>query len=400
MRILILSWSGGENDPFAFFSEQLRRRLLSIGHEAYVVPLEGPVASSIEAIHRAVGVDLVIAWQGLGSALRSGDGSQTIWERLRLPLVCLHGDHPSHNPSNHTQSSPYLLHVYWSSFFESAANWLIPRELPGVLESSPNLFEPVERYPEYAGDFFVLPKNYTHVADLRAEWRNRIRPDVRRLLDAGADAIIDAYRKGNKVNHHEVILEFLQSASVASIHGGPADAHSLSLVHFLIRTLDQVHRNTASEFVLDVLADVPIRIYGRGWEAFKARRNPNHVFLPFDRLETGASQYHTQYGILDIAPANDLLHDRSFRAMRMGAGFLISSEWKKGEAIHDGYSDLFFGGDADELLRKAEKVREDPVSHRARVQAFTNAFDACFPLEGLLERTTKCLAERGVLAFM
>jgi hypothetical protein len=395
MRIILLNWSEGENDPFSYFNQQFQQQLVALGHEAYIVPLNDLLSATMHEICATVTIDLVFTWQGLGSAIGDPATGHTLWAQLGIPLVCLHGDHPCYNPANHQQSSHHLLHVYLLPTFARDANRLIQRDRPALFEALPNFFQASEARPELRGDYFVLPKNLTPLADIRRGWKARHTDATYRLLCSGAEAIEHEYCHGNLRDHHEVILDVLSAPIPELVRAGRADASIAEVVFALDRELDQVHRNVASEFVIESLPDVPIRVYGRGWEHFASRGNPYHTFTPFDRVVDGDSQFLSALGIIDIAPLNGSLHDRTLRAMRKGAGFLVSSTWRHNEPIHDEFAALFFSGNESDLRAKVHAVRLDPEGHRARVRMFTEVFDAVFTFSDFMRRIQIHGAERG-----
>jgi hypothetical protein len=370
MRMIILNWSEGENDPFTYFSRLWQRRLHEAGHTALIVPVDAATMQTVNLLHQQARVDLAFCWQGVGSTFVPAGYTQTVWEILRIPLVCLHADHPSYNPANHQQSSPYLLHIYGEAAFADAANRTIARTWPALHGIYPRLFGLDEVHAEFAGEFFVFPKNVQELPEIREEWRTRYDAQMLGMLSAAADAIERTYREGNVVNHHQVIFEHAPPLIREQVLSGNPVPLATQFMHDFSRELDRVHRNVAATFVVNALEQVPLRVYGRGWDRFKARGNPRHEFLPADRVEHSEHHYQSQFGILDVASSNDMLHDRTWRALQHGAGFLLSSAWQKGAPIRNGFDDLFFGGDPDELTRKAAIVQADPEAHRERCAAF------------------------------
>jgi hypothetical protein len=396
MRIILLNWSAGENDPFTYFNEQFQRQLIALGHEVYIVPLNALISETMHEICAAVRIDLVFTWQGLGSAVGDVSIGKTLWAQLGIPLVCLHGDHPCYNPTSHQQTSQHVFHVYLVEAFAQDANRLIRRDWPALFEALPNFFQPSDAHQTFEGDYFVLPKNLNPLAETRRGWKEQ-RPDATyQLLCACAEAIEQEYRSGNRRNHLEVILDTLPSSISGPIRAGHADASNVDFVFALARELDQVHRNFASEFVIESLPDIPIHVYGRGWDHFAARGNPHHRFHPFDRVEHGDAQFRSAFGIIDVASHNGSLHDRTLRAMRQGGGFLLSSAWRRHEPIHTEFSDLFFSGAPNDLRAKVDEVRHNPARHRARVREFTDVFDAHFSMAAFTDRIRCHLMDRAL----
>lgn len=397
MRIAILNWANGENDPFSYFSRKWKERLCAVGHEVFIIALDDHAILSIASLHQEQPIDLAFCWQGLGSGLVPDGFTQSLWEVLRTPLVCLHGDHPCYNPFNHQQSSAYLIHIYGPASFAKAANTLIPRVYPAVQGLYPGLFELDEPCRDFVGDYFVLAKNIQHPSAIYAEWKARCTPETYALLTHIADQISHAFRQGNVANHHDVILDHAPANLREAMVDGRPESRAGDVLFLITRELDRIHRNVAATFVVDALPDVPLRVYGRGWEHFAARNNPNHQFLPAQSLEESAGHYRSQFGILDIAPANDMLHDRTFRALQIGGGFLISSAWHNVLPDPSEFAQLFFGGSVNELSTKVEAVMSNPAEHRRLCSSLGRAIQrgSVGPAQ-LIDAIQRILAERGV----
>lgn len=397
MRVVILNWLGGENDPFSFFSRLWQHRLQSEGHEAHIVSVDGVTVPTIVALHNQAPIDMAFCWQGIGSAFVPGGFTQTIWELLRIPLICLHADHPSYNPANHQQSSPFLLHIYAEESFATAANQTIPRDWPALHGLYPNLFVRDPSPREFSGDHFVLSKNIRELADMRSAWKARFDAPTYALLADIAAAIEAAYVDGNVVNHHQVIVDHLPPAVRENLESGTPLPAVVEFLATISRELDAVHRNVAATFILDALPETPIHIYGRGWDRYVARENGAHRFFPAQSLAESEHHYQSQFGILDVAPSNDMLHDRTLRALQCGAGFLLSSSWYRRTPGSMKYADLFFGGNAEELSRKVAIVQADPVAHRARCAAFGARLETGMPTPAaFLEDVERHLVARSL----
>lgn len=397
MRTVILNWSKGENDPFSFFSRQWQRRLQSAGHEAHIIAMDDVAVATLMALCTQAPIDLAFCWQGVGSTLTPAGAAKTVWELLRIPLICFHADHPAYNPANHQQSSAYLVHIYGERSFADAANRIVVRDWPALHNLQPNLFERETELPEFSGDFFVLSKNIRELAELRAGWQARYDAPTYALMAHIAEAIEAAYFDGNVVNHHQVIVEHLPPAMRDNFRSESPLPIVVDFVVNLSRELDPVHRNVAATFIVEALPDTPIHIYGRGWDRYAARGNPQHRFLPAQTLEQSAHHYESNFGILDVAPANDMLHDRTFRAIQVGAGFLLSSSWYRRTPGRMKFADLFFGGKAEELARKVAAVQADPIAHRKRCETFGAQLHASMPsTSSFLEEIARQLEARSL----
>jgi hypothetical protein len=187
----------------------------------------------------------------------------------------------------------------------------------------------------------------------------------------------------------------LPASLLAAATEDPINPLVAELVFRYMRELDRVHRNVAAAFVLETLPDTPIHVIGRGWKRFREQRNPRHQFFAFEQVAHGAAQFGSNFGIFDIAPSCEALHDRCSRAMRSGTGFLISSSWKAGSAVHEDFQDLFFDGTPGRLESRVAAVRSDPDRHRSRVRAFSAMYDALIPFGAFLTAVVAEMRRRG-----
>jgi hypothetical protein len=179
MKTVILNWKSGENDPFTVVNGTIRRHLHACGKEVEIVEISSSEWPDRLAGLAAGGVDFVFTWQGLGSRAKTADGSKSLWDHLRIPLICVHGDHPSHMPPNHELESPYCVHLYNNAEFARYSNRHFRRIRSASVIDIPQLHrEP--RLSERTGDYFVIAKNIDDPVLTERAWRERL---DRSLLD-------------------------------------------------------------------------------------------------------------------------------------------------------------------------------------------------------------------------
>lgn len=379
MSIIILNWSNGENDPFTYFSECLKRGFESMGRPTRIINTDGPfVRDLVEA--SAKGVEFAFAWQGLGATVGSSDtNTTTLWDQLRIPLLCYHGDHPCHMPGNHRAVSSWIRHVYAAPSFAHFANTHIPRSSAGTFFQPPVWFADGVK-GRFEGDYFVLPKNIDDLDETLNSWQHVSQRRAAAFLLEAADSIIGEFRNGNRRNHHDIIAAMLTPETMAMLCEELDNRSELAVRMHVHALLDKIHRNAIAEHVVTELKDVPLKIYGRGWDRFKRMGNPRHEFLSFDSMSDNAFQFASSYGILDVAPVRDTLHDRTYRALGNKAGFLMGSDWQYELFLGGDYGDLFFDGAAGALRAKAEQVMQSPHAHREQCSDFARHYRQQFSL--------------------
>lgn len=378
MSIVILNWQGGENDPFTYFSTCMKAAFERMGRPTHIVNVDESMTNRLIELDEQ-GIDFVVSWQGVGLRLGATETDPTtVWDQLEIPILCYHGDHPCHMPANHRAVSPWVQHIYGTGSFAMFANTRLPRETAATFFPTPVWFDDGVK-GRFEGDYFVFPKNLDDLDKTLAGWRAQTARLVPRFLLAAADAIIGEFRNGNRTSHHDIIDGMLDADTLAALCD-ELQAPELSVRFHLYMQLDKIHRNAVSEHVLEDLQDVPLKIYGRGWERFQRRQNPYHEFLSFDAMSDNAFQYASQYGIVDVAPIYDGLHDRTLRAMSNRAGFLMGSSWPYETLLGDDYGDLFFDGAPGALRARAERVMQSPEAHRAKCRDFARQHRQQFSL--------------------
>jgi hypothetical protein len=378
MSIVIINWRGGENDPFTYFSECMKQAMERMGRPTHIVDLDNSTMHKLAEIDEK-GIDFVFSWQGIGSQIGATDTNPTtIWDQLKLPVLCYHGDHACHMPSHHKAMSPWVRHIYSTGSFAMFANMYVPRRTHATSFQPPVWFTDGVK-DRFEGDFFVFPKNLDDLDSTLNKWRGASEQLVASFLLEAADMIISEFRNGNRTNHHDIIGAMLNEEMMAALC--EELNNSEMAVRFHIHSLlDKIHRNAVAEHVVNDLKDVPLKIYGRGWDRFKLRQNPNHEFLPFDAMSDNAFQFASRYGIIDAAPINDTLHDRTLRAMGNRSGFLIGSNWSYETFLGGDYGDLFFDGAPGGLRARAERVMQSPEAHRAQCRDFARHYQGQFSL--------------------
>lgn len=377
MSVVIVNWGNGENDPFTYFSARMKAIFEEMGQPARIISVNDRFFHELAAANEK-GLDFALTWQGLGSKLGfAGDHDTPIWDHLKIPLICYHGDHPCHMPSNHKATSPWIRHVYASGSFAAFANVYIPRKVGARFYQSLAMFADGVK-GRFEGDYFVFPKNLDDLDTTLGEWRHVSQRRASAFLLEAADAIIGEFRSGNARNHHAIVESMLTADVLEMLYEEFDNRSELAVRMHIHSLLDKIHRNAVSEHIVKELRDVPLRIYGRGWERFKRMRNPRHEFLTFGAISDNAFQFASNYGILDAPPIHDILHDRTLRAIRNKAGFLAGVNWPCETMLGRSYDELFFDGRAGALRERAERVMQSPRAHRELCCDFGQRYNQTF----------------------
>jgi hypothetical protein len=243
----------------------------------------------------------------------------------------------------------------------------------------PNFFQNAGATPRARqGNHFVFPKNLDDTQAMLESWKEKYPRNIYASLHEITDAIGKAFKDGISLDHHRVTDQFIDQPFLNLLGGFFNNEDEKSLRNFVHAITDKYYRNFASQHVLLELPDVRIKIFGRGWDRFKRLNNKNHEFGPAPNLVDADFQYHSNYGIIDIAPIYDSLHDRTLKAAALETGFLIASSWDFSENLGQNFSNLFFSGVKNDLREKTEMVIRNPDSHRQHASNFARSYNQTF----------------------
>lgn len=369
MDVVILNWNAGENDPFTAFNAVLTRYLEDCGKTVRIVEITNEGWPN-DIIHQALdGIDFVFTWQGLGSSVLAGSGQQSFWDLLRVPLITLHGDHPSHFPLNHMLDIPSCAHVYLTREFSLYASRHFRRRTRTIAIDSP-LFSLDEPLALKTGDFFVLPKNILAPAEMERQWKSTFSPWQFEYYMAASETLKAEVASIDHADFHATLDEFIKAEARPEfdIKTHPEAFHQLH------SQMDLYIRNLKSTLVLEQLWDVPLQIFGRGWQPFARRGNPKHQFLPARNVADNQSQYYSKFGIIDIAPSATGLHDRTCRAMKNETPFLTSGYLPDFLPNIAAYDNLFYTFAGSDLREKCEWAMTHPAEHADLAQEFSHLY--------------------------
>jgi hypothetical protein len=384
MNIVLLNWKYGENDPFTYINHELKLRLEDYGCHVDILEIDANLAQNLLLIDNQKKIHAVITHQGLASDTRLLSNDRLVWEELKLNLICLHSDHPSHAPANHHADSKYVAHTYCLPDFARFSNSMKRRENPAFFLGMPNFYKTRFTALRRAGDFFVFPKNIDSTHDTYLQWEKSCPEYLYKILRNLSDAIIDNYRNGDILEHHDLIDQLVTPEQLEPIKRTSPDLTDKTILLFLHNQLDKIYRNAASELVLEELSDVPLKINGRGWDSFATKASKYHHFSTFDKVIQGDEQFYSNYGIIDIVPHKHSLHDRTLRAVAHQGGFLSNSKLAFEDAIGRPFSSLFYTGTQGDLRSKAQAVMDDPLSHLDRCRQFGLEIERAQPFDRFL----------------
>jgi hypothetical protein len=377
MRVVILNWKNGENDPFTAYNYALTCYLEACGKCTKIVQLTDSDWPNQILKLKEDGIDFVFTWQGLGTDLVVGEQHQSFWDIVQVPLITLHFDHPCHMPTNHAFERRYCAHIYSTREFSHYASRFF-RTQTRAIYIEPPLFN-LDAPGDYHGaDCFVLAKNITPPPATEARWKVEYDERLFGFCMIAAETLKQRLNTDGYIDVHSIVDQLISNQGHDEFYANIEPA----LYHGIHSQLDFYMRNVKAANVLSLLKDFPLHIFGRGWEFYAKESNQNHQF--FDGLKVADSQqlYYSKYGIVDIAPSLTGLHDRTFRAMRNNTPFLNSGYLPEFLPNMSNYDPLFYSFNSNDLPNKCEHVISNPEAHADLASEFGYLYQMrCQPSE-------------------
>jgi len=380
MKAVILNWKAGENDPFTVVNKTIRQHLHACGKNVEVIEITDIHWPEYLAKLAPTGVEFAFTWQGLGSHVMVGDGSQSLWDHLRIPLICVHGDHPSHMPRNHQLESKYCFHLYTNAESARYSNRLFRRRRSASVIDIPQLHrEP--RLKHRSGEYFVVAKNIYDPAITETVWRERLSTDVLNAYMMAAETLRARIAAEPYVEVHDALDNVIVQHQVEWL----APEVNINAYHEYHSELDHYLRSHKMVTAVNALRDFPVRIYGRGWDRIAQTAPASHAFERGRNMADSQEMYYSAYGLVDVSPSKGL-HDRTRRAMANGTGFLSSANLEDSFPDIDHFDALFFNFRVNELQEKAAAVVRDPEAHASLAGEFALRYHDRFHFKAFVDR--------------
>ena len=380
MKAVILNWKAGENDPFTVVNTTIQQHFRACGKNVEVIEITEPDWTERLAALAPAGVEFAFTWQGLGSSVTVDEHAESLWDRLRIPLICVHADHPSHMPLNHQLESQYCFHLYTNADFARYSNRHFRRLRSASIIDFPQLFrEP--RLGRRAGDYFVFAKNINDPIDTERAWRNSGDEELFNAYMIAAETLKALIAREPYVEIHDVLDDLIVERKVEWLN----PATNIAQYHQYHSQLDHYLRSHKSIVAVTSVRDFPLRIYGRGWDRIARDAPASHVFHQGRNMADSQDLYYTRFGLLDVSPSKGL-HDRTRRAMANGGGFLSSANLEDSFTDIKRFNRLFFSLGAHELPEKCEAIVRDPDAHLDMAQQFADMYHNRFHLKDFVAR--------------
>ena len=368
VKAVILNWKSGENDPFSVVSDTIRQHFHACGKSVEVIEIsEGNWIARLAELVPA-GVEFAFTWQGLGSSATVGEPRESLWDHLKIPLICIHGDHPSHMPLNHQLESRYCFHLYTNAEFARYSNRYFRQARSASVIDIPQLHrEP--RLERRAGDHFVVAKNIDDPINTERLWQQRLDKSVFDAYMVAAETLKSQITGESYVDIHDVLDELIAQHSLEWL----SPAANIAGYHEYHSQLDHYMHSHKCVVALTAVREFSVRVYGRGWDRIAQSASASHTFQPGRNMADSQDLYYTRFGLIDVSPSKGL-HDRTRRAMANGGAFLSSANLEDSFSDIGRFDPLFFNFRPEDLPEKCAAVLRDPERHLDVSQQFAQRY--------------------------
>jgi hypothetical protein len=376
MKVVILNWSQGENDPFTFFSETLARILIRCGKTVEILQItDNTWPEKLRLIEQVQGVEFVFTWQGINTGAVLSDGVTSVWDKIRVPLISLHGDHPCYMPDNHRLDVEHCAHLYVNADFAKYSNVHFRKQNSAMYVQFPQTFFEKKLVKDEERVFNYV-KNIRHTQDIESAWKKQLPDEARKAYLQTAEVLKYLVKNEEYFEMHDVMDALIVTEKWAWL----TEEMNPGLVHHFHQEMDYYVRSYRSMVAIEELRDFPVNIYGRGWDRYKEGAPKNWDFRDGLDMSDSQSLYYSRYGLIDISPSRSL-HDRSMRAMANHCSFLTSARLENSIDHLEPFDSLFFDFRQGDLKAKCEAVMRDPQGHREASIAFSRKFNELFHYE-------------------
>ena len=260
-----------ENGILRHLSHGLTRLLEPMGYASHVLDLLDPNwPGQLEALLRS-GIAMAWGHAGIGAGLEIE--GQNLWERVQVPFVSVLADSPCWYPRNHAIASRFVVNAYlYPEWMRVQRQFIRSPQVSAVVQGGlvPNPLSdsiPWRSRPRR----MVLVKTGGDPSHRREGWAALPRLMRAVLEDAAADASAGA-------ETGDVTDALIQSMNAHQVeYQGRTD-----ILFGLMAELDVYMRDLRSTALVTALLDVPVDIYGRGWDHLSHRARQARFHPAFD----------------------------------------------------------------------------------------------------------------------
>ncbi len=278
-----------ENGILRHLSHGLMGLLQPFGYDPHVIELGDPAwPHKLDAL---VEQGIAMAWGHAGVGARLEIKGQNFWELVKVPFVSVLADPPCWRPCNHAVASRYVVNAYlYPEWLRVQQRFIRSAQVSALVQGGlvPNPFR--DRIPWRSRPRrMVLVKTGDDPVARRTAWATL--PQRMRAVLEDAAAVAAGQGTGDVT---EIVLDAMAAHHVT--YDGRTD-----ILFGLMAELDRYVRDTRSTALVSALLDLPVDIYGRGWDHVSHRSTRARFHPAFDAAGLPEAYAETQF-VLNSTP--------------------------------------------------------------------------------------------------
>ncbi len=386
MKVVIINWSKGENDPFSIYSGHLKNALIEHGKIVEVIDCaRSGWTERMMQLHEQ-GVEFVLTFQGIvsGAKVRKESKEHFFWDLLKVPLIALHGDHPCHAPMNHMLERSYCLHQYNNPDFARYSNQHFRKQFGAKFFTWPIIYRE-EKLDTALQNCFVIVKNITDPSVFELAWRTQEKRgnEFSNYCLAATESLRSKIKTSSYIDIHKEIDDLIEQESWCLLR----PEENLRAYHHFHSKLAFYMEGFKSIATLEEVRDFPVKIFGRGWDVAKKESSPKHEFCEPKNMADSQSLFYSSYGLIDIAPSK-CITDRARRAMANKQPFISNASMQGQLRDFEEFENLFYDVRPGQLHAVCDRIVSDVASHKEASLNFARFYDRKFSESYFVDQLT------------
>lgn len=307
-KVLLFQWRDSAYDSLRYLQDLLGEEFELLGFKLErVIVGDAGWEDHLQQLLRNEQVLFAMGFSGVGTDLYTEE-NVLIWEAAQTPFINWSCDHPCYFPSRHAISSPWLMHCF---VFPDHARYALEHFDASGMTSHVHLamprssaFDETHLPLNERNQRFIYTKSGKDINKIEKIWSG-LPYFQQKILFGASEELFD--------KNTESALPIIQKvAQELGLFLGGKNALTMKLM----REIDSYVRFKRANIVMETLMDMPIDVFGTGWEHLdwsNAKHANYYGSVPLSDSRTTLSKY---LGSISIHPLiEDSVHDRNFFAI-------------------------------------------------------------------------------------
>lgn len=307
-KILLFQWRDSAYDSLRYLQDLLGQEFQKMGIDIdRVIIGDKEWQSKLQNMLNNEEVLFGMGFSGVGADIYT-ENNQLIWEATRTPFFNWCCDHPSYYPQRHAIRNQWLIHGFvfpdharysCEHFNATGMTTHLHLAMP-----SADAFDKTHIPLNQRNNRIIYTKSGKDINSIEESWKKFPNP-IQKILKNASEELFD-----KNTNQAYKIIYKIAADEGLFLSGDNA------LMLTLNREIDAYIRFKRANFVINSLLDMPIDVYGVGWDHVnwnKAKAAKYHGPIPLAKTSTILPFY---LGSLSIHPfVTGSVHDRNFFAI-------------------------------------------------------------------------------------